>query len=347
MEKYTEYSNRGLTGLANVGNTCYLNSCMQILSHTYELNNFLNNKSYKNKINDKPDSVLLIEWDNLREMMWSKNCVIAPNGFVQAIQNISKIKNKELFSGYEQNDISEFLLFILDSFHNSLAREVNMEINGVIKNDIDKLAVKCYNMMSKTYKSEYSEILEMFYGISVTQISSIDNTIIKSNPEPFCTISLSIPEDINGNSNHSFTLIDCMNEYCKEERLEGDNAYMNDKTGKKEDVNKRTMFWNLPNIIIIDIKRYNLMGRKMLNYIDVPLQDVDLSNYVIGYDKKSYIYDLYGVCNHSGGTLGGHYTCTIKNPNGKWYEFNDTSITELPENKIISNKSYCLFYRKK
>lgn len=66
MEKYKEYADRGLTGLANVGNTCYLNSCVQMLSHTYDLNNFLNNKDYKNKLKNKPDTILLIEWDNLR-----------------------------------------------------------------------------------------------------------------------------------------------------------------------------------------------------------------------------------------------------------------------------------------
>jgi uncharacterized UBP type Zn finger protein len=71
---FDEYKDKGLTGLANVGNTCYLNSCMQVLSHTYELNDFLNEKSYKNKINRKPESVLLVEWDKLREMMWSTNC---------------------------------------------------------------------------------------------------------------------------------------------------------------------------------------------------------------------------------------------------------------------------------
>ena len=70
---FDEYKDKGLTGLANVGNTCYLNSCMQVLSHTYELNDFLKEKSYKNKINRKPESVLLVEWDKLREMMWSSN----------------------------------------------------------------------------------------------------------------------------------------------------------------------------------------------------------------------------------------------------------------------------------
>jgi ubiquitin C-terminal hydrolase len=82
--------------------------------------------------------------------------------------------------------------------------------------------------------------------------------------------------------------------------------------------------------------------------ISFPLEDLNLSKYVIGYKKESYVYDLYGICNHSGNVYGGHYTACVKNANGKWYHFNDTIVTEVTNlNDLITPKAYCLFYRKK
>jgi hypothetical protein len=69
---------------------------------------------------------------------------------------------------------------------------------------------------------------------------------------------------------------------------------------------------------------------------------------VIGYKKESYVYDLYGICNHSGNVHGGHYTAFIKNANDEWYHFNDTLVNKVNDkNELITPKAYCLFYRKK
>jgi ubiquitin C-terminal hydrolase len=108
------------------------------------------------------------------------------------------------------------------------------------------------------------------------------------------------------------------------------------------------MFFSLPDILVIDLKRFNNNMKKNNSLIEFPLEDLDLSKYVIGYNKEDYIYDLYGVCNHSGSLMGGHYTAFVKNANGKWYHFNDTRISELSDNnKVITPQAYCLFYRKK
>ena len=50
LDKYSKYADRGLSGLANLGNTCYLNSCMQILSHCYVFNDYLINFKLSPKI---------------------------------------------------------------------------------------------------------------------------------------------------------------------------------------------------------------------------------------------------------------------------------------------------------
>ena len=162
------YKDKGLSGLANLGNTCFINSCMQILSHTYELNSFLEQETYKKRLKNKGESALLIEWDNLRKIMWDKNCIISPGKFLKTVQKIAGMKKIEMFTGYSQNDLPEFLLFIIDCFHTSLSREIKMTMSGTVENETDKIAVKCFGMIQNMYSKEYSEIWNLFYAVHVS-----------------------------------------------------------------------------------------------------------------------------------------------------------------------------------
>jgi ubiquitin carboxyl-terminal hydrolase 8 len=341
---YEQYENKGLTGLANLGNTCFLNATIQVLSHTYELNQLLEAKNYKRKLNNKPDSSLLLEWDELREIMWSDNCVVSPNKFVKTVQQIAKIKGLDMFTGFNQNDLPEFLIFVIDCFHNALARRVNMTIEGTVKDERDEIAVKCFERIKQMFEKEYSEIWNVFYGIHVSKLVNAEtDATISMVPEPYFIINLPIPQN-----NKSPTLIDCFDLYVEGELLDGDNSVMDEKSGVKVPAKKHIQFWSFPTVLVIDIKRFNAVNRKNQIMVDFPLENLDLSKYVIGYNKDSYIYDLYGVCNHSGSVAGGHYTSFVKNANGKWYHYNDTSVSEVALAKqIITPKAYCFFYRKR
>ena len=340
----SKYENKGLSGLLNLGNTCFINSCIQILSHTYELNAFLESEMFTKKLQNKNDSILLLEWNDLKNLLWSNNCIISPGKFINIIHKIAEIKKIDIFTDYSQNDISEFLLFIIDCFHNSLSREINITISGNCENKTDEIAVKCFEMIQKMYSKEYSEIWNMFYAVHISEIVSLENgEILQQTPEPYFIINLPIPQN-----NKMPSLMDCFDLYIQGEILEGDNAWFNEKTGKKENISKKIQFWSFPNILVIDFKRFNSRNQKNQILITFSLDDVDLSKYIIGYNKNSYKYELYGVCNHSGGVLGGHYTSYIKNANQKWYHFNDALVSEVENvNNIISPYAYCLFFRKK
>ncbi len=49
-----------------------------------------------------------------------------------------------------------------------------------------------------------------------------------------------------------------------------------------------------------------------------------------------------------GGMGGGHYTAYCKNPeSGKWYHFNDSSVSSVPEvSKVKTPAAYVLFYKR-
>ena len=346
-EKFNKYKGNGLTGLANLWNTCFLNSTLQCLSHTYELNDFLNKKDsdgekkeFETKLNAVPESLILMEWDNLRELMWSDNCTVNPAGFVANIQKVAHIKDAVLFTGYAQNDLTEFLTFLFDCFHSALKREFQMNIKGSVKNDMDKLAMKCYTMMRNMYKKEYSEFLKMFYGIHISCVKSYESDYTNTTPEPFFNLLIEMGPDK--------TLESCIDEYTSIEKMEKDCKLYNDQSKIKENGEKRIIFWSLPDILVITLKRFTPGRRKNKEMIDFPLEDLDLRKYIIGYNKNSYVYDLYGICNHSGGVQGGHYTSFVKNADGKWYHYNDTNVSEVRNlNSLKTPKAYCFFYRKK
>jgi ubiquitin C-terminal hydrolase len=274
--------------------------------------------------------------------MWSENCVISPGGFLHSIQRIARIKDAAVFTGFQQNDVGEFLQFIIDCFHNSIKREVKMTISGSIVTSQDKMAVKCYEMMKNMYKKEYSEMLELFYGIHVSVVKSLDSEYENISPEPFFNLQLELP-----NNNNNPTIMECIEKYTQKEILDDDLLIESENKKNQERCTKEINFWSLPRVLIITLKRFNNKNKKDQRMVNFE-HNLDMTQYVKGYKEETQLYELYGICNHSGGTRGGHYTSFVKNANNKWYLFNDTKVTEIKnEDKLNTTQAYCFFYRKK
>ena len=355
----SKYQGRGYMGLANLGNTCFMNACLQVMNHVYELNHIFLEKGLhleKNKSSGDPptdrDVQLVAEWVELQEIMWGGDSVqqpgvsaVSPNKFVHYVHHLAKVKDIDIFTGWAQNDMSEFLLFFIDSMHNSIARGVKMNIYGTKNTSKDHTAVLCYDMLKTAYQKEYSEVMELFYGIYVSEIiaAAPEDTVKSQKPEQYFIVDLPIPATPGEK-----TLIQCFDLFTEGEVLQHDNAWYNETTQAKENVVKRIRFWNFPPILVVLLKRFNAMGNmKRTDLVTFPLEGLNLSKYVCGYGPYRYVYDLMGVCNHTGGVMGGHYTAFVKNADQKWLHFNDTAVQVVDNpSEMVSPTAYCLFYRR-
>jgi len=382
-------------GIINLGNTCFLNTCIQILHYTFEISDILRNDptiqkyqeivecfgddidKIKRHITNKNinDIVMTCGWLELQDLMYSvkssnQSFNINPSKFVAIIQHTSTVKGIDLFSGWNQNDFTEFLLFLMECFHNSISQSVKISVLGKCKNNKDEIALECFNMLKQLYERDYSNIMKQFYGVYVSVMHTFNGDRMDKDknikPELFSILDLPIPE--KKDKNKIITIYDCIDFHCQPEYISGDNAWFNEKTGKKENITKEIQFWSLPNVLIITLKRFSFDGQhKNITFVDFPLDYLDLSNYIIGYDAETYKYQLFAVANHHGGITGGHYTATIRTSNiyskyssfsvndkTEWTIFNDCQMQKIEvlnnnntqNYSVVCPEAYCLFYRK-
>lgn len=325
----------GKTGLINLGNTCYMNSIIQCLSNTTPLRDYFLSRAYTEDLNKKKT-----EWTVTREIVrlfdniWGSDCIIEPKSFKSVLSD-----NQHLFMGFRQHDSHEVLIFILDLIHKGICYRPIINIKGKIVTDKDNMAMKACKMWKKSHEKEYSFIIELFYGqyhSSIICECGVENDIF----EPFCYLPLSITDETDN-------IIQCLNEFTHPETLDNDNKYECDSCKKKTNAKRKLIFWRTPDVLIMTLKRFNIM-RKINKMVDFPLEGLDLSSYVSGYDKNRSIYDLYAVSNHTGGTLSGHYFSYCKMNDGNWYEFNDNIVTPLINtSSVVTSSAYVLFYKKR
>ncbi|XP_077313514.1 ubiquitin carboxyl-terminal hydrolase 2-like isoform X1 [Lithobates pipiens] len=332
---------QGLVGLRNLGNTCFMNSILQCLSNTKDLRDYCLQKTYKRDLNSKNgNTAIMEEFARLLQAMWtsSVNEVVSPMEFKSQIQRYAP-----RFMGYNQQDAQEFLRFMLDGLHNEVNRvTVKPKPNT---QDLDHLpdTEKSRQMWKRYLEREDSRIVELFVGQLKSSLTCSECGYCSTVYDPFWDLSLPIAKK----SVSEVSLMDCIRLFTKEDVLDGDEKPTCCRCKVRRKCIKKFTIQKFPKILVLHLKRFSegrIRSSKLSTFVNFPLRDLDLREFYAEHSTQA-TYNLYAVSNHSGTTMGGHYTAYCKNTNnGEWYTFNDSRVTAMSSSQVKSSDAYVLFY---
>ena len=340
------YKKKGLSGIINTGNKCYSDSIIQCLSHTLKLTDYLlSNKLTKDiiesKLNKKKEYSFVIQYKNLLLKLWEFNELINPVNYYKHTYKLLEKYNNNI-----QQDSYEYLLDIINILHEALSYEINININGEIQNETDKLMKEYLLYWKKTYEKKYSCITEIFDATIINMIECNNCKYNNCQFESFNSLNIEI-----NSINNSTSLYNCLNNYFTSVNIKDWTC----EECLKKGCNKHSKIFNVSNFLIIHLKRFDNKCNKITTHIDFPIDDLDLTSYICTQknDPNNYIYSLYAVNYHYGTPKNGHYWCSFKNEN-EWYTSNDGNISkyntklksELKSN-LVTSDAYILFYYRK
>uniref|UniRef100_A0A8D2IBR0 Ubiquitin carboxyl-terminal hydrolase 2 n=1 Tax=Urocitellus parryii TaxID=9999 RepID=A0A8D2IBR0_UROPR len=302
-------SAQGLAGLRNLGNTCFMNSILQCLSNTRELRDYCLQRLYMRDLSHTSNAhtTLMEEFAKLIQTIWtsSPNDVVSPSEFKTQIQRYAP-----RFVGYNQQDAQEFLRFLLDGLHNEVNR-VTVRPKSNPEN-LDHLPddEKGRQMWRKYLEREDSRIGgKCTDGKNGCLIAGFELVILLSHP----------PEPLG--------LQTC--------------------TAAPGPIASVLAMPSVLNSSIPDLKRFSesrIRTSKLTTFVNFPLRDLDLREFA-SENTNHAVYNLYAVSNHSGTTMGGHYTAYCRSPvTGEWHTFNDSSVTPMSSSQVRTSDAYLLFY---
>ena len=148
----------------------------------------------------------------------------------------------------------------------------------------------------------------------------------------------------NMNRNLTIKLMDCF-EYNRN-KDEIINEITCQSCNMQVKVSSKTIYYTLPDVLIINLSR----DKDNLNDVSISFDEtIDLTKEVESKIDIN-IYDLICIVTHFGnsGTDGHYMAYCKKQDNNKWYQFNDSTVTESNfQEASSSGRAYILFYQRK
>ncbi|XP_039298553.1 ubiquitin carboxyl-terminal hydrolase 2 isoform X2 [Nilaparvata lugens] len=334
----------GLTGLRNIGNTCFLNSIVQCLSNTDLLREFVVSGEYLNHIRSESRGDVIRAFSDLLSDIWigEKACA-DPTNFKLQIQRFAP-----RFTGYSQQDAQEFLRYLLEGLHQDV-NKVTVKHRRILPELSDELpdGQKALESWRQYLTLENSHVVELFVGQLKSTLTFTNCGHRSTTFEPFWDLSLPLVQT----TTHELKLSDCFDQFMQDEILDGDNMAKCTRCNAQRRCTKRYSIHKYPRVLVVHLKRFspNNKFHKLMTSVNFPIEGLDLSPYSDNtHGDQVMEYDLYAVSNHSGTTLSGHYTANCRHPiTQEWHCFNDSNVTSIQANRVVTSMAYVLFYEQR
>ncbi|KAI9252990.1 hypothetical protein BDA99DRAFT_520573 [Phascolomyces articulosus] len=193
MNKKSKKYAKGVCGLTNLGNTCFMNSALQCMSNTPQLSKYFLSGKYKDELNrDNPLGMkgeVAEVYGEVIEQLWSgTESSLAPRHFKSTISRFNPT-----FMGYMQHDSQELLAFLLDGLHEDLNRILKKPYKELP--DYDDMPDQEIAEHSWSYHRARNDsiIVDLFQGQFKSRLECNECHKVSVTFDPFMYLSLPVP----------------------------------------------------------------------------------------------------------------------------------------------------------
>ena len=338
-----EDNNLPPVGLENIGATCYMNSALQCLVNIPKLSQYFldEEKAIQKNVNALLSiNFLEIVKNLLRKEESSKQInTFSPNAFFAVVQS------DPLFQGLAGDSI-DLIRFFLQNIHGELN---HLRVDSCFSKYKTNNNMILDNFLDSFIQNNQSIITDTFFFIEKSQLfcQSCLNTAISYG----CFSDLIFPlEEIRkykyGNNSYSVNLMDGFEFYKRKSFISGENQISCNFCHFMCNAIQNNSLFSLPEVLIINLNR----GKGNIYDVGIEFDEtIDLSGEVETHIESSDTFKLICIISHFGpSSTSGHFIafCYVESK-GKWYEFNDSIVSEITFQEA-KNKgtAYVLFYQR-